>query len=230
MVFYRNIQYVLILLSIPFQFNMMADSVDLILLDKQKDWTTKKELSYYETYFVRKLIYYFGIVSSIVLIFVYYKYKKMKLIISVNYFLCSVTWLLYFAVNEKTFIVIYIIRSLQGIYVGALQISHLTYIMLFANIRKKCFYGCLTQFSMFLGLLIMNFLFTLCGWRTVVIIFFVETAVFGGLIWLVPEIHIKPKSVVKESIFSKENFKCLLIAMALMLLQLLSGIGILLND
>lgn len=46
--------YILILLCIPLQFNILGDSIDLIIDDMQTDWIRKKELTYYEKYFTKK--------------------------------------------------------------------------------------------------------------------------------------------------------------------------------
>lgn len=68
------------------------------------------------------------------------------------------------------------------------------------------------------------------SWRTVSIILFVQALIFGSLIWFVPDVKIKPKSISKEYIFSKNHIRCLLVMIMLMVLQQLSGIGIILGQ
>ena len=221
---------ILILLSIPLQYNFITDSMDRLIEALTREWIYKKEFTYYETYFSRKMAFYTGMVSSISFIFVFYRIKKLRLIISIIFFLGGFTWLLYFAVKEDKIIIIYIIRGIQGIYLGTLHMSHFPYVMRFANEDKKCFFGCLNQFSMFFGLFIMNLLFAFVNWKTIIVLLCTQSIIFGGLIWFVPEMHIKPKSILNESIFSKENIGPLLIMIILMNLQHFTGIGIFLNQ
>lgn len=153
----------------------------------------------------------------------------MKLIISIAFFISGFTWLLYFGINENRIFLLYIIRSIQGIILGC-QITSIPYIMNFANNSKKGFYGSLIQFAIFLGLFTENFLFVYFSWKIVVIILFVISLAFSALIWLVPDIYIMPKSVTKEYIFKRENFRLLIIMIFAMLFQQISGIGILIQQ
>lgn len=226
--FDRNSASVLILCSLPFHFNVLSDAMGKIMEGIKIGW--KRELSYYEDYFANKITGYVGDVFSIIFIFIYYKVGKMRLIVSVLFICNAVTWLFYLAIDENKIYILFIIKALQGIYCSGLQIAHFSYLMHFGNDSNKCFLGCLTQFSMFAGLFFENLIFALVSWKAAIFIFFAESFIFGGLIWLVPEYHIKSKSITKESIFRKENIKMVVISTISMCLQLLSGIGILLSS
>lgn len=230
MVVYLDSSFILILLSLPLQFGIMSDSNGKIMTDIRKGWIKKKEFTYWENYFAEKLAYYFGMISTVSLVFIYYRVGKMRLIISILFFSSGITWLFYFGVKENNFYLLLIIRVLQGIYMGGLQLSHFIYVMHFVSDKTPNFFGCLTQFSMFVGLFLLNFLMSLLKWNVVVIILFVQSIVFGGLIWIVPEIHIKPKSLTREYVYSKEHLKNLIVAAMLMVFQLMSGIGVVLNE
>lgn len=228
--FDKESAYILLLCSLPFQYNVFSDSMNKMINGMKGGWKTKTELTENENYFLDKITSYFGIVFSIVFIFIYYRVRKMRSIISIIFFCSAVTWLLYMAVDEDKMFILYIIKALQGIYCSGLQVAHFSYIMHFANDNMKCFYGSLTQFSMFIGLFIENLIFTFLDWKSAAIIFFVESVIFGGLIWLVPEYHVKPKSVTREYIYRKDNLKLLIISIVSMAIQLLSAIGVLLNS
>lgn len=228
--FDRTSASILVLLSLPFQFNIITDSFSSLHTEMIKKWTPGKDFSYYENYFANKITYYAGLISSISFIFVYYRYRKMKLVLSITLFLNGVTWLLYLAVDEHKVPLFIVIRGLQGLYLGIFQMSQISYILHFAYDEIKCFCGCLSQVAMFTGLLITNLLFNFCSWQAVVIILAAQSILFCGAIWLVPEYHIKPKSITHEYIWDKGNIKKLLIALLIMLLQQLSGIGTLLGQ
>lgn len=226
----RESTYILILLCIPLQFNLLTDSLDLIVDDMKSNWVEKTDLTYYERYFSKKVTMYAGLISSISFIFIFYKILRMKLIISITFLLNGITWLFYFAMNENRTYLLYVIRSLQGIYLGCFQITTIPFILNFAVNSKKCFCGSLIQFSMFVGLFLMNLLFVYFSWNVVIIIFFVLSLAFSGLIWLVPEIYIVPKSITKEYVNKRENIRLLIIMLLTMLLQQMSGIGTLLQQ
>lgn len=167
--FDRNSAYVLILCSIPLHFNLYSDSMSKMLNGLMKGW--KSELTYYENYFADKITGYVGIIGSILFIFIYYHFQKMRLIISILFYCSAVTWILYLGVKENTVFLLLIIRTLQVIYQSGLHIAHFTYIMHFADQQMICFYGCLTQCSMFTGLLLENLLFSFVSWNAAAIIF-----------------------------------------------------------
>lgn len=64
-------------------------------------------------------------------------------------------------------------------------------------------------------------------WKLIAVILFIQAAVFGSLLWMVPDVHVKPKSVTNEYIFSRTYIKQVLVMIMLMVLQQLPGIGIL---
>ena len=219
--------YILILLCLPFHFNLYTDSWEQIIDDMKKGW---KEENYYNNYFAKKATLYAGTISSIIFIFVFYRFQDRRMIISIIFILSAITWLIYFLINENRIYISYIIRSIQGIFLGCFQVICLPYMLNFISNSRKCFVGCLVQFSMFLGLFFLHFLFVYLSWKTVVVIFSILSLVFSALIWLIPEIQLLPKSISKIYINQKDNSRLLIIMILTMLLQQLSGIGILLGN
>lgn len=230
MVYDLDSAYILVLLSVPLQFNLITDSIDLIIGDMKKEWTEKTELTYYQNYFAKKATIYVGCISSIISIFVFYRVRKLRLILSVLFFCSGITWLIYYAMNENRIHLLFIIRSIQGIYLGFFQTASIPFIMNFSKDHNKCFCGCLIQFSMFCGLFLMNLFFNFFRWNVVILIFCFLSLTFSGLIWLVPEINIIPKSAKNEYIISGNNIRLFITMLFAMLFQQLSGIGILIEQ
>lgn len=54
----RNAASIIILLSLPFQFNFITDSYSILKAEIPKEWKTGRTLSYYEDYFAEKITYY----------------------------------------------------------------------------------------------------------------------------------------------------------------------------
>lgn len=212
------------------QFNLFTDSWQVIVEKMVKGWKEKKEISYYENYFGKKATIYVGSVSAILFIFVFYRCQRMKLIISITFIFSAFTWLIYFALSEEKIYIAYIFRSIQGIYLGCFHVSSLPYIMNFVKYSMKNYCGGLIQFSMFFGLFFLNLICVYLSWEVVIVILFFMSLIFSGLIWLVPDIFIKPKKITKKYIHQKDNLKLLIIMILTMLLQHLSGIGILLGQ
>ncbi|KAK8846405.1 glucose import [Tritrichomonas musculus] len=228
--FDKNSALILILLSLPFQFNLITDSFDLFTAEITKEWKSGRVLTYYENYFCKKITFYVALVSAVSFVFIYYKVRKMRLIISISFFLNAVVWLLYLASNDNNIYLFYIIRGIQGVFLSIFQMSHVIYVLHFASSEIKCFCGCCFQVAMFTGLFFLNLIFFCVSWKAVAAILAVQSIIFGGLIWIVPEMHIKPKSITKESVFQKNHIKPLLVMMLIMFLQQLTGIGTLLGQ
>lgn len=222
--------YVLILLSLPFQFNLITDSYNILKVEMAKEWKSGRELTYYENYFAEKITYYVGIVTAILLVFIYYKVRRMRLIISVGFFLNAVVWLFYLIEDENHVYILILVRGLQGIFLSLFQMSHCIYILHFVNPDMKCFFGGLFQGTMFTGLLFLNILFYSVNWRAVIVICSIQSILFSTTIWLVPEIHIKPKRITKESLLNRTHRWPLFVMIFIMVIQQLSGIGILLGQ
>lgn len=230
MVFDRNAAYIIIVLTLPFQFNIITDSYNILKVEILKDWKTGRTLTYYENYFAEKITYYIGIITAICLVLIYYKLHKMRIVISVGFFFNAVTWFLYLLISEHRVFMFIIVRGLHGIFLSIFQMSHCVYLLHFSNEENTCFVGTLIVGSMFLGLLILNFLFYCCNWRAVTVICAVQSLIFCGLIWLAPEIRIKSRSQCKERIYDKNNRRSLFAMVFIMILQQLSGISILLGQ
>ena len=113
--FDKNSASILILLSLPFQFNIITDTYGSLHSEMLKKWPNGKDLSYYQNYFATKSTYYVCLISSISFVFIFYRYKKMRLILSIGFICNSITWLLYLAVNENTFYLLIVLRGIQGI-------------------------------------------------------------------------------------------------------------------
>ena len=54
MVSFREVTSIIILLTLPFQFNLITDSYGILKVEIPKEWKTGRELSYYEDYLAEK--------------------------------------------------------------------------------------------------------------------------------------------------------------------------------
>lgn len=228
--FDRETAYIIVILTLPLQFNIITDSYNILKVEIQNEWKSSRKMTYYENYFAEKITYYVGMITAICLVFLYRKLRRMRIVISVGFFFNGVTWLIYLSISEKKAYIFIIVRALHGIFLSIFQMSHCVYLLHFANQDSICFVGTLIVGSMFLGLLILNFIFYCCHWRVVTVICAIQSFIFCFVIWLAPEINIKSHKQFNERIYDKNNRISLIVMIFIMILQQLSGISILLGQ
>ena len=170
MVSFREVTSIIILLTLPFQFNLITDSYGILKVEIPKEWKTGRELSYYEDYLAEKITYYVGIVTAIILVFIYYRIRRMRIIISFGFFFNSVVWFIYLITDENHVYIFIFVRGLKGIFLSIFQMSHCVYILHFVSQENVCFCGGLFQGTMFTGLLFLNFIFYCVKWRIAIVI------------------------------------------------------------
>lgn len=75
----------IILLSLPFQFNLNIDSLNMFLTKIDNEWANPLELSYFEDYFLRKIANFSSFISAISFVFIYYHIKKLRSMVSLGF-------------------------------------------------------------------------------------------------------------------------------------------------
>lgn len=70
----------IILLSLPFQFNLNIDSLNMFLTKIDNEWVNPLELSYFEDYFLRKIANFSTFISAISFVFIYYQWYHLDFI------------------------------------------------------------------------------------------------------------------------------------------------------
>ena len=167
--------------------------------------------------------------SSILSIFIYYKIKKRRLIISKAFILNSAIFLGYLGINENRFWLAIFLRIFNGIFLGFFHSIIVSYLYHFVTCYYG-FYGYLIQTVMFLGLVFLNLLFSALHWKYVAIILSAQDILCSLLIWILPEVLPPPKSITHDYIYQKQHYYNLFVIFFLMLMQQFSGIGIVINN
>lgn len=136
---------------------------------------------------------YSATISPICYIFISYKIKKRRLSISLFYILSGIIWLIYIAINQNNLWLSILLRCLNGIILGFFQSAQMSYMMHFSEEKLHGFHGSLVEVAITLSISLLNVLFYAVQWRIVAVILSVQSFLFGGLIWLVPEYRVIPK-------------------------------------
>ncbi|KAK8883288.1 glucose import [Tritrichomonas musculus] len=225
----KNFSYVLIILSLPFQFSFHLNFYTIGALNIQTDLDFEK-IPKYQLDIANKITTYFAAISAIMWIFISYKIKKRRFPISIMYMISGCVWLIYLAISVDNFWLTLFLRAINGIILGFFQSVHISYIMHFAEEKLRGFHGCLVQVSMFLSLSFLNAMVYAISWRIICIILSIQSFIFGGLIWLVPEFIILPKSLTCEYIHRQPFLKYLLLMISIMVIQCFSGIGFMIDN
>ncbi|KAK8886534.1 glucose import [Tritrichomonas musculus] len=225
----RDFLSVLIILSLPLQFSFLLNFYTNTESDIQKNWDMSK-ISDLQLDIANRISTYFASASAIVTIFLSYKFKKRRLPITINFIIEGIVWLVYLAISDKLIWLVIVLRAINGILLGFFHSVHISYIMHFAEKESLGHHGCLVQFAMFLSLCFLNFLTFAVSWRTLAVILSIQSFLFAGLIWLVPESPIQQKSSSHAYIFHSPNFKNLLIMITIMFVQCFSGIGFMIDN
>lgn len=229
MIFSRNIAYVIVILSLPFQFSFQLNFYTIGAYKIKSNWNFEK-LSQFQSNVADKITTYFGAFSAIIWIIVSYKVRKRRLIISIVFDVSSVIWLIYIATSDNNLWLIIILRAINGILLGFFQTVHISYIMYFAEENLYGFFGCLVQVSMFLSLSLLYLMFYAIQWKTVCIILAIQSFLFSGLIWLIPEFWVIPKTSSHTRIYHQPYLRNAIIMVSIMMIQCFSGIGFMIDN
>lgn len=229
MIFSSSFHHILIALLIAMQYPFETDFFGTALPLMQAGWKTDNVPSIQISaaqYGINCMTFF----SSIISVFVYYKVKKRRLLISILFFFNAITNFCYLAVNEDTFWLAILLRLMNGIFLGFFHSIIVFYLYRFVTNIYYNFYGYLIQTVMFLGLVIIGLLFSFLHWTMVAIILAVQYILLAGLIWTLPEVLPPPKSITHDYIYQKQHRYHLFVIFLLMLLQQFSGIGIIINN
>lgn len=225
----RNFIYVIIIISLPFQFSFQLNFYTTCSTKIQSTWNMNKVTSF-KLNVVNKITTYFAAVSAIAWIFISYKIRKRRLAITINFILSGIVWLIYIAINDQLFWLLLVLRAMNGVFIGFFQSVGVSYMMHFADTEIVAFHGCLIQFSMFVSLCLLNFLNYAINWKILCVVMAVQSFLFGGTIWLVPEVLVQSKSTSRNYIFNPINLPNLLVMLGIMFIQNFSGIGSMIDN
>lgn len=225
----RNFAYVLVLLGLPFQFSFQFNFYTVGAQNIQMDWNLDN-ISSFQLKVANKITTYFAAFSAIIWIILSYKIRKRRLIISIVFFTSSVVWLVNIAINDKLFWLVITIRAINGIFIGFFQTVHISYIMHFAEDNLFGFYGCLIQVSMFFSLSLLNVFVHALRWQIICVILAIQSFLFGGLIWTIPEFIVIPKTSSHTHIYYQPYFKNAIVMILVMIIQCFSGIGFMIDN
>ena len=165
----RDLRYIIIVLSLPFQFQFLHDFY-LQALENVKEKSSNFNIPTSQTEAAEKVFFAACTVGAIITIFIFYKIKKQRLFLSICFLLNAVVWCAYLGFNEKTFWLAIVLRICNGISTSIFHSISIFYIFYFIYNENVGFYGFLIQAIMFLSLDIVHILFTtlsidiLCRW------------------------------------------------------------------
>lgn len=169
-------------------------------------------------------------ISSIASIFIYYKIKKRKRMISIGFIINSIVYFCYLIVNENRYWVSILLRIMNGIFLGFFNTISISYLFHFVLVDYESFYGYLIQTIMFFGIVFISLILSVASWEILAIILGIQCLLISGLIWIVPELPIPPKSMTHDYITQKQHRYNLFVLFLVMLLQQFSGVGTVFNN
>ncbi|KAK8852976.1 glucose import [Tritrichomonas musculus] len=227
--FTKNICYIIVILSFPLQFVFHNLFYSYGVPSIQKNWDMS-HVSKTQLDVANIITKYCAAFSPLAFIFISYKIKKLRKFMSILFFIGGVIFLLYLPINEHIVWFIIILRILNGILVGFFMSATIAYLMHYSINGIHGFNGSLIEVAITLGICITELMFYVIPWKIVGVLFSVQSFLFGGLIWLVPEYFVIPKSLSHDYIYRKPFLKNLLIMILIMIIQCFSGIGFMINN
>lgn len=225
----RSFIYILIILSFPLQFGFHLNYFTHGSSDIQSGWDFSK-ISPFLLDVTNRITNYFGAVTTIIFIFVNYKIKKRRLQISIIYIISGIAWLMYIAVNDNNIWLSIVLRALDGIFIGFFQSSHISYLMHFSSEKLFGFHSSFIEVAITLAISLLNIMFLVIHWKIIAVILSIQSFLFGGLIWFIPEVTVIPKSYSRQYIHKSPFLKKLLVMVAIMAIQCFSGIGFMIDN
>lgn len=229
MVCSRNISYILIILSFPFQFAFHLCFFTYGVTDIQENWDFTK-VSQPQLKAANLITKYSSAASSIVFIFVSYKVKKRRFLMSLLYIISGILWLIYMLINDSNLWLSILLRFLNGAALGFFQSAAMSYMMHFTEEKLYGFHGSLIEVAITLSISSLNVLFDLFHWKIVCVILSVQSFIFAGLIWLIPEYRVIPKTLSRQYIYKQPFLGKVFIMVAIMTIQLFSGISFMIDN
>lgn len=225
----RHLIYIIIICGLPFQFSFELNFYGAAQSQIEKDWDYSK-LSKYQIEIHGKMTTYVSTICSILSIFLSYKMKKRRLPISIMYLASGVIWIFHMVIGKDDYALVLILKALCGVLLGFFHSVHISYMMHFVEKENLAFYGCLVQFSMFCSLVLVNILVYAVNWKLICLFISIQSFLFAGLIWIVPEVHVIPKKASNTYVYKKPHLRNVIVMMAIMWLQCFSGIGFMIDN
>lgn len=90
----KDLKNIILVLLLPFQFHLLHDYY-LRALDNVKDKSTDFNVPFSQTEAADRVFFAAGIVASIISVFIYYKLKRRRLFLSMNFIFNAAIWLAY---------------------------------------------------------------------------------------------------------------------------------------
>lgn len=133
---------------------------------------------------MQKTIVFFaaGTVASIISVFIYYKLKRSRLFLSMNFILNAMIWLAYLGFNENRFWLAILLRIFNGISCAIFHTISISYLFSFVYNNYAGFYGYLIQVAMFLSLALVYLIFSFLDYKVIAIIFAIQDIILSGII------------------------------------------------
>lgn len=224
----RDLKNIILVLFLPFQFQFLHDFYLQALVnvrDKSADFNVSSSL----LEAANRVFFVAGTVASVISVFIYYKIKKRRLFLSINFIINAVVWLAYLGFNEKRFWLAIVLRIFNGITCAIFHTISISYLFSFIYNIYVGFYGYLIQAGMFLSLALVYLFFSFFDFKVVAIIFTIQDLLLACLIFFLPEVQAPSKQVTREYVFAPHNLRNLFINIMLMVFQQFTGINIVLR-
>lgn len=228
MVCNRETTYIIVILFLPFQFQFLHDFY-LQALENVKSSSADFKIPFSQTEAAEKVFFASATVGAIISIFLYYKIKRRRLFISINFIINAIEYLLYLTFNEKNFWLAIVLRIFNGLSCAVFHSIAISYLFNYIYDDFIGFWGYFIQTVMFLSLGLVYLFFTFMGYKIIAIILAVQCLVISGVIFLIPEVRAPSKSVTHEHIFQRHNLHDLFVTVMLMVFQQFCGINIVLR-
>lgn len=224
----KDLKNIILVLLLPFQFHLLHDYY-LRALDNVKDKSTDFNVPFSQTEAADRVFFAAGTVASIISVFIYYKLKRRRLFLSMNFIFNAVIWLAYLGFNENRFWLAILLRIFNGISCAIFHTISISYLFSFVYNNYAGFYGYLIQVAMFLSLALVYLIFSFLDHKVIAIIFSIQDIILSGIVFFLPEVQSPSKQITHDYCFSHHNLRNMFITVMLMVFQQFSGINIVLR-
>lgn len=224
----RDLKNIILALCLPFQFQFLHDFY-IQALENVKEKSTDFNVPSSLTEAANRVFFAAATVASVISVFIYYKLKKRRLFLSINFIFNAAVWLAYLGFNEKCFWLAILLRIFNGMSCAVFHTISISYLFSFVYNSYVGFYGYLIQTAMFLSIALGYFLFSFLDYTMIAIIYAVQDIILSFLIFFLPEVQAPSKQITHDYAFSRHNIKNMFVTVMLMVFQQFSGINIVLR-
>lgn len=224
----KDLTNIILILFLPFQFQLLHDYYLRAVVNVEEQ-SQNFNVPFSQKEAANRIFFASGTIASVISVFIYYKIKKRRLFLSINFIFNAFVWIAYFGFNEKRFWISILLRIFNGMSCAVFHTIPISYLFVFVKGNYVGFYGYLISASMLLALALVYLLFTFIDYKIVAIIFAIQDIVLSGVIFFLPEIQAPSKQVTHDYVFSRHNIYNLFITVMLMVFQQFTGINIVLR-